>query len=377
MVFKRYEEVSLELLRAGLWREEVAFPENFTDWDKVIQFAKTQSVMGIIAKSVLADKKYLDRIPNDFRLKLKSILVSNVMAFNSMTDALKKVTLTLTQAGIPHVLLKGHGMAVNYPYPELRQCGDIDLYVGKENAVASHKVLSGISEWIDPEFSATWGKHYSVKLDGVHIEVHRHTCSHSVKKYMKMYLDAAEKGLTQELGHVTYDGVDIAVPEVNFNAVYIFDHLFKHFLISGIGLRHLSDWMLFLHANKDVLDHQRLKKLLEELDLLKPWQVFGTIVVKYLGMPKEEFPLYADSEHTDWAFEIVLADGNFGKSTKYYTRRSNSYLATKLNAIWCHLNRGAQMMRVFPRQETRHFYHVVANYFRCLIGQIRTKKVKK
>ncbi len=376
MRLRCYEEISLELLRAGLWTEDVKFPDNFTDWDKVIQFAKTQSVMGIIAKSVLADKKYLDRIPNDFRLKLKSILVSNVMAFNTMTDVLKKVTKTLDDAGIPNVLLKGHSMAVNYPYPELRQCGDIDLYVGKENSVAAHRALSEISEWIDPEFSATWGKHYSAKVDGIHVEMHRHTCSHSVKKFVKIYNEAEKRGLTQDLGHVTYDGVDIPVPEVNFNAVYIFDHLFKHFLISGIGLRHLSDWMLFLHANKDVLNVEYIKKLLTDLDLLKPWQTFGCVLVKYLGLPHEEFPLYAESDHVDWAFEIVLADGNFGKSTKYYTRRSNSYLMTKFNAIWCHFKRGIQMMRVFPRQEMRHFYYIIVNYFTCLIGEARTKSKK-
>ena len=367
------EQVALEIFRAGLWGRAVNLPEGFNEWTDVMKFAKNQSIMAIIAKTIISDNECQTRVQKDFRLKLKSILVSNVMAFNAMTEVLKKVSTALKEAGIEHVLLKGHSLAKHYPYPETRQCGDIDLYVGIEKSLDTHRVLSTIAQEIDPESDALWGKHYDAIVDDVHIEVHRHTNSYSVARYAKAYNQIADKGLKENLGQVTYDGVTIAEPSMDFYSYYIFDHIFEHFLTSGIGLRHLADLMLFLHDNKDKINQTNLKKILEDMDMMKPWQLFGCILVKHLGMPAEEFPFYAESDKADWAFGHVIAGGNFGKSTKYYTGRTGNYLSTKLNAIWCHITRGAQMMRVFPRQEMRHFHHVLVKYLDHLRSDIKKK----
>ena len=380
MKLERHEEVALELVRGLLWGSEVTIPEDFKDTDSLMAFAKNQSILAVMAKSILSDTEFQSHMPSAQRLKLKSVLVSNVMTFNSMTEVLKKTVLALNEAGVPSILLKGHSMAVNYPYPELRQCGDIDLYVGTENALKTHEVLSGFSKKIDPQSDAMWGKHFSAFVDDIEIEVHRHTSTHATRKFARIFSQAAEKGLSQNLSQVTYDGVQIDTPSVDFNAYYIFDHLFEHFLTSGIGLRHMIDWMLFLHANKENIDHQALKDLITSMDALEPWQVFGCILVNHLGLPQQEFPLCPEADKAevmagkaDAAFQFILSDGNFGKSTAYYTRRSKNYFLTKLNAIWCHITRGAKMMKLFPRQELRHFQYIIENYFIHLCGDIKRK----
>lgn len=373
MILENHVKLSLELLRAGLWKETPVYPEGFEGWGEMMAFAKMQSVPGILAKTMLADREFQNNMPKEIRLKLKSVVVSNVMTFNSMTDVIKKASVALTEAGIPHALLKGHSLAVNYPFPEMRQCGDIDLYVGMDNSVAAHKILSAMATKIDPESDAKWGKHFSAHVGDIQIEVHRHTCDHSTKKFGRIYKEAAQKGLNEGLAKVEFDGVAVSAPAVDFNAFYIFDHLFDHFLTSGIGLRHLCDWMLFLHTHKDEIDRNYLKQLLQDMELLEAWQVFGCVLVKHLGLPEDEFPFYAESDKADKVFSFVLSDGNFGKTTGYYTRRSSSYLLTKMNALWCHLTRGVKMLRLFPRQVFRHFHYIVVNYFQHLREDIKRK----
>lgn len=377
MNLDRRHTILLYLLRSGLWQEKLEFPEDFHDWTGLMQVAINQSVAAIVAKTILNDKEYQSRIPNDFRIKLKSFLVSNVMAFNGMTDTLKKVSKALADAEIPAVLLKGHSLAVHYPYPELRQCGDIDLYVGMDNSLAAHKVLSQIAGKIEPEVSALYGKHFDASVDKYKIEVHRHTSSHTTRRMKRAYEALSAKGMTEDLGSVTFGDVTVATPQVDFYAYYIFDHLFEHFLISGVGLRHLTDMMLFLKANKERINKDNLKRILDEMDMMLPWQVFGSVLVSYLGMDKEDFPFYAHSDKESFVLKYILSDGNFGKTTKYYKRRSKNYLLTKLNAIWCHITRGVQMVRVFPQQEMRHFHRVIANFFEHLRGDMKMKKSKR
>lgn len=373
MTFDAHVKLALELLRAGLWKETPAVPEGFKECGEVMAFAKKQSVSGILAKTMLADAEFQSRIPKEQRLKLKSVVVTNVMTYDNMADVIKKASAALNEAGIPHALLKGHSLAVNYPFPQMRQCGDIDLYVGTENSLAAHKALAKIATKIDPESGAKWGKHFSAHVGEIQIEVHRHTSDHSVKKFRRIYEEAAQKGLSEGLRQVEIDGTAVNVPSVDFNACYIFDHLFEHFLTSGIGLRHLCDWMLFLHTHKDEIDRTYLKTLLQDMELLEAWQVFGCILVKHLGLPQDEFPFYAESAKADIVFGYIISDGNFGKSTGYYKRRSNSYLLTKMNALWCHLTRGAKMLKLFPRQVFRHFRNILANYFLHLREDIKRK----
>lgn len=373
MTLQTHIKHTLGLLRAGLWEETPVFPEDSSDLNSMMSFAKMQSVPGILAKAMLADKEYQNNLPKEFRLKLKSLVVTNVMTYNNMTDVIKKASKALNEAGIPHVLLKGHSLAVNYPFPEMRQCGDIDLYVGTENSLATHKVLSQIADRISPESDAKWGKHFSAHFGKIQIEVHRHTCDHFTKKTAAIYKAAAQKGLTEKLSQVELDGVQVNTPSTDFNAFYIFDHLFDHFLTSGIGLRHLCDWMLFLHTHKDEIDLDYIHGLLKDMKLLEAWQVFGCVLVKHLGLPEEEFPFYAESDKADKVFSFVLSDGNFGKTTGYYTRRSSNYLLTKMNAFWCHITRGVKMIGLFPGQVLRHFYGILVNYLQHLSGDIKRK----
>ena len=367
------QEMLLALVRCGMWGTGVDLPVDKIEWSKVVRMAKSQSVLGIVAKMILVDRSVSSVIPNELRLKLKSFIVSNVMTSDIMTETIKKVVSAMNDAGLHPVLLKGHGLAANYPYPQLRQCGDVDLYVGPEKSVAAYEVLRLMTDAIEPESSARWGRHFSAFFDEIEIEVHRHTSSHAVGKYTKVYKAAAEKGFNKDLSEMPFGDVVVKTPSVNFNAYYIFDHLFEHFMTSGIGLRHLCDWVMFLHRYKDSLDREYLRDLLVEMDMLEPWQAFGCIIVRYLGFPVEEFPFYADSEKADRIFEYILAEGNFGKDTPYYTRRSRNYLLTKLNAIRCHLSRGYGMLAVFPRHELRHFLYILSNYFLHLREDLKLK----
>lgn len=373
MEIKECENALLTLIRAGLSGNIQRLSEEFSDWNQLVALAKKQAMLGIIAKVILSDRAYSSMIPNELRLKLKSFVVSCVMISNNMTDTIHKIFAALNEAGLRPVLLKGHGLASYYPNPELRQCGDIDIYVGEDDAQAAHAVLASIATDIDPVESARWGKHFVARFSDIEVEIHRHTSGHALGKYDKFYRNAAHKGFATGLQLLTIGEGTVATPSVEFNAYYIFDHLFDHFLNSGIGLRHLCDLMMFLRHYKGRIDLDELRYLLVKMDMLEPWQVFGDILVKYLGFDKDDFPFYQESSKTDKVLEYILHDGNFGKETAYYIRRSNNYLLTKANAFYCHIIRGTRMLSLFPKHAFRHFIYVLSNYFLHLREDIKYK----
>lgn len=359
MKLKVEERTLLSVLKAGLWNLSPEIPEDFSDWSSLVRLAKHQSVLGVAARTLLSDRHAAQRIPNESRLKLKSFIVSNVLTSNHLEEVLVKVLTEMKAADVPTVLLKGIGLAKCYPFPELRQCGDIDLYVAPEYVHKAHAVLSAFVSRIDDERYVDCGKHFTAMYDEIEIEIHRHISTHVLRKYRKAFDSFAQSGLTRNLDAIDVGGQTVRTPEVTFNSYYVFEHLFEHFLTSGVGLRQLCDWMLFLHVNKDRIDRSLLRDILESLDMMVPWQTFGAVLVNHLGLPMEEFPFYQHDVDADPVLRFILDDGNFGKTTQYYTNSSSNFLFKKLKSLGWHIKRGAKMISLFPKQEVRHFIFIV------------------
>lgn len=149
----------------------------------------------------------------------------------------------------------------------------------------------------------------------------------------------AERCLSSVLPTIRLEDRDVNVLEVNFNAVYLMCHMARHFFVSGIGFRHLCDWTLFLHANKDKLDVKKLDGMLRKLRLRGTWELFGFISVRYLNLPVEEMPFYraVPQEKADAVLEKIFRRGNFGKANGWVDQSrvdvSESFIRRKVHAI--------------------------------------------
>lgn len=373
---KQSEKVLFELLRAGLWSKQPVIPEDFSNWHEVVFLAKHQSILGIIAKTILSDKDILALLPRELRLKLKSFIVSNVMASDHLDEVMVKLVTTMREKGIDPILLKGRSLAVNYPFPELRQCGDIDIYVFSEQLYMAYDALIPFADRLDDRLYVECGRHFSAVHDEVEIEVHRHL-SHANGKYARAFEKFASAGLRKGLGHVTILGENITIPEPTFNAYYIFDHLFEHFISSGVGLRQMCDWMLFLHKNRDIIDHKLLHHILESMDMLKAWKIFGTVLVDHMGLAPTEFPFYETGLNGDSILKYILLDGNFGKDSAYYKIRSKYILVKKMKSFLWHITRGTKMFPLFPRQVLRRFIYLIPNALQYIKTHFRLQQASK
>lgn len=371
------EKVLLELIQAGLWQRTPEIPEGFRGWSRVFSMAKKQSVFGVVSKTILACPKILNTLPNEVRLKLKSFMVSNVLLSNQIDAELVALATAYRENGIRAVLLKGRGLAQYYPYPELRQCGDIDLYIAPEDALKAYDVLKAKASRIDDPLYVHCGKHYTAKVNEVEVEIHRHINTHAFRRYRRSFEQFSSKGLNEDLQVLRLDGAQICTPETTFNAYYIFDHLFEHFLVSGVGFRQLCDWMLFLHCNRDGIDRERLRQMLTDLNMLRPWQVFGSVLVEHFGMPAGEFPMYDPQVRQDKVMAHILEEGNFGKETQYYKSTSRSFLMKKLKSFWWHIRRGTEMVFIFPQQEVRHMVFLISNALQYIRTHYTIKKSQK
>ena len=362
---ERHEKVFFSLLRNAFWGSEIDIPEGFADWGDVARTAKIQSALGVAGDAMLSDSRIASAMSQELRTKVKTFIMANMMTHGKLNGVLVNVVSHLSAAGIRSVLLKGQGLAQYYPKPELRQCGDIDLYVGLERYADSYDVVKPLATQIDDRKALEVGKHYDFFVGKVAVEMHRYSDRYPTPKLDRIYQEVSLKGLNEDLVPLMFSGQTVYTPSDEYNAFYIFSHLFHHFLINGLGARQLCDWMLFLRARSSHIDMSSLETILRRLDMLKPWQAFGCVLVKYFGMPAESFPFYdsAQEHKADNIVRRLLDEGNFGKERDVYKKRGRIYLINKTWAMLAHIGRSIGLLFLFPRHSFRQIGHTISNGF--------------
>lgn len=362
---ERHEEVFFSLLRNAFWGTPVEIPDGFADWAGVARTAKVQSVLGVAGDVMLSDSSIASAMSQELKTKIKTFMMANIMTHGKLNGVLVKVVSELSASGIRSVLLKGQGLAQYYPKPEMRQCGDIDLYVGLDQYSASYDVLQPLATKIDDRKALEVGKHYDFFVGKVSVEVHRYSERYPTARLDRIYQEISKKGLSEALVPMVFSGQEVNTPSDVYNAFYIFSHIFHHFLTSGLGSRQLCDWMLFLRQRSSYIDMDSLREILSRLDMMKPWQAFGCVLVKYFGMPADLFPFYDSSqEHkAEKILRRLLDEGNFGQQRDVNKKRGANYLLNKTRAVLAHIGRTFGLFFLFPRHSFRQIWHTISSGF--------------
>ena len=354
------KELFCVLLRDALWGSITPLDVSKDQLLKVIKLAKAQTVLGLIANEILKREELASLFSLQYRDRLNYFVQGNFYNSQKQNGSLATLVLKLREQGIDPILLKGQGVARNYPMPELRQCGDLDIYVGPENYAKACEMVSAMSNEGESHKVDEDQKHYHTKVGHAYIEVHQYTDVYYPKRLNNVYQKISDEGLNKGLVPLDFCGVKVLTPTADFNAFFIFNHFWHHFVTDGVGLRHLCDWTLLLHANYGKLDEAFLADSLCKMKMMKQWKVFGCIAVDYLELPHEEMPFY-DAKYRKLAgrvLDLMLKDGNFGHENQKKYHRPKGYLSGKFYSFFKRSGRNLRVFRLFPKEAVVQTYRM-------------------
>ena len=337
------EQTYLALLRATLWGTDLPVIEDIPD---ILLLADRQKTRGLVYHALLQAGAPL---PEETAARMQQLLLKIANTHRMLDTAIARSMLALHDAGIPAVLLKGQAVARYYPNPLLRECGDVDLYIGPERLEEAIRAVSPLADRTADEIN---GMHWELWIGQAEIELHDHTMLPETRRQARLYRTFEEQGLHDGLVRMDFSGVPVDTPEDTFHAFYLFYHAWHHFSQGGIGFRQLCDWMLLLHDRRDHIDRERLHDILDGMGLTGPWQLFGCIVVRELGLPREEFPFYDESRPRAHrrVLRLILSEGNFGRGRHVHIQRPGNYLGGKVYALAGHVRRFFQVLPLAPRE---------------------------
>ena len=320
---RREAEIFLAILRSVLWGGSAELPQDI-DWKSVLNLAARQKCLHAFSVWLKAN-----RIATPFDKQLHPTMFMVLQRQVRLNYLATEVIELLAKHDIHATLIKGYSLSGLYPDPDMREFGDVDIYVGEANYHRAAELVTAAYPDAHWHSDIRGGIHFILVLDETQdrvVELHRVTMEVADTKANMLYQAFTHKHLDQTAATLDIYGKAIPVPSAAYNALYVFMHAWHHFESTGVGLRQLGDWALCLslaHAQSSPEEWQALvseiDELLTALRMRKVWQTFGHILVHELGLPSEAFPLYT-TQYQRLAKRLMrqlLRDGHGGRPATF------------------------------------------------------------
>ena len=220
------EQLLLSLIRIGIWKDHIikSIPED-TDWNALYDFAKNQGVVAIVLDGINYCYEKGIELHLNFQTKIKWIGLVNQMErqYRQYEKNIHSLSAFYQKYGIKMMVLKGYGLAQNYPIPRHRPCGDVDIYLFGDQEKADKLLQEELGISVDKSHH-----HHTVfKFQGETVENHYDFLNIHVRKSNKR-IEAKLKELAND--NVNFDINDyLLFPSVEFNAIYLLKHCAAHF----------------------------------------------------------------------------------------------------------------------------------------------------
>lgn len=198
--------------------------------------------------------------------------------------------------GIDYMPLKGMILKSLYPDTAMRAMGDADFLVKSSQAELASKKLKELGYKYSHE-----NDHESVWLKDIFvIDLHKALMSKKTKDFYIHFENVWGNAKC-------IDGKHRCEMRAEDFYLFTFTHFTKHYITSGIGLKHMTDLWVLRSANE--LDSEYVGRELKKLKLFE----FHTNVVKTLEV---WFGTAKASEVTDFITTVIFESGEFGVREK-------------------------------------------------------------
>ncbi len=279
-------EFFLSLIKLGIGTAKVAPMPKQIDWDMIEDLAARQGLSAVLIDGV---EKLLEdnRPPKEVLLQwIGEVLQGYEYRYELYRRAIAEMAGFYNQHGYKMMVLKGYACSIDWPKPEHRPCGDIDIWLFGRQREADAIIAREKGYKIDNSHhhhSVFCWHDFSVENHYDFINVHHHKSHVALEKTLKE--------LAQDDSHfVELYGETVYLPSPNLHALFLIKHAALHFVGTELTFRQLLDWAFFMQKHGKDVDWNWLLGILDENGLLPFFQIINAICEEDLGFEHTIFP---------------------------------------------------------------------------------------
>lgn len=370
------EELFLKLLSCAL-HSELPEARDFTgleeaSWRRIHRLAASHAVPAFVGDRILTLPK--EALPNrDMRLMIFSEIELTRRGNAYLTKALGQLQKTYEAAGLPFILLKGLSLGCFYPDAALRSGGDLDiLFHSDADYERGNELLRKAGHKLHDDSEVRYG-HTAFTYGRTIVENHARAVFFDHKRHNRRF-DALIQEAISSGSLITQHHGDYTIKTLphELNVVYIFIHLFFHWLHWGVGFRQYSDWLLMMTRLKGQLNEEKILSMAKDLDILYPMQLFAQAAIRYLRVSPEIFPfplLHQDDPHTEQIIRDVMHSGNFGFAQRPI--KAQNKWVTNWRKFRFKMRRSRRLYAITPTHASRIIWGSVFGHLMLMIRRRR------
>lgn len=259
------------------------------DWTALEELAAEQGLSAVLVDGV-------EKLPDDKRPP-KMVLLQWIgetlqgyeYRYEQYRKAIAEMTAFYKEHGFKMMVLKGYACALDWPKPEHRPCGDIDIWqFGQQKAADA--ALAASSMFQDSGSKIDYGHNVHTVFDWGDFMVENHYEFFDHKRYRSLSkLEQILEEMADDSHSVEINGEKVYVPSPNLHALFLIIHALNHFASIGINLRQLLDWAFFVKAHTKEIDWEWLNELMEEYHMKDFVGCLNAICVENLGFDANIF----------------------------------------------------------------------------------------
>lgn len=345
----------LEMLQVSVGeRDMLSRALTLHEWGALFDEAQRQAIAGIMVAGLerLPDKQ---RPPQAILLHwigvCQQIEVQNALTTKTCQD----LCIQLDSDGSFACVLKGQSNYRYYPAEMMnrRSCGDVDVWVKPKNKDCKHPVKN-VLIYVQSHFDMNglcWLHTSHVDKTGVPVEVHLRASFMSeprMNRRFQKHFNDIENCRT----FANIDGADIPSMKVDEDVIYQMNHIYRHLIDEGVGLRQVVDYYYLLKAwNKQ---HERSReetmKIVSRLGMKKFAGALMFVLQELFRMPSELLLCRASVGDGKFLMDEILMSGNFGHDDPRMGKISSngSYLRKRTSQAWRRFKRNMRFVTSYP-----------------------------
>jgi len=292
-------EAFLTLTRIGIGHRAGVLSDS-VNWNELLALSERQGLAAVLVDGIdkLPDSQ---KPPKNLLLQwIGEVLQNYEYRYELYRRAIVELARFYSEHGIKMMVLKGYACSLNWPKPEHRPCGDIDIWLfGKRK-----------------EADVLIAKEKGIKVDTSH---HHHTVFYWRDFMVENHYDfvnryrrsSAELEMVfKDLGNDDTHTVDVIgekfyLPSTNLHALFLIRHMVSHFASSEINLRQVLDWAFFVEKHTKEIDWEWLLGILDKYHMRDFFNLINAICVDDLGFSAD---IFLEVSFLPGLKERVLAD---------------------------------------------------------------------
>jgi len=344
VVSKELQDIFLQLVRSGIGTGTATNIKsqciNPIDWQALKALADEQGLTAVVLDGLNVVRSKRSNVTGEcfpsqqlILLWIGEVLQNYEQRYKQYEEAIGSLAGWYNKHGYKMMVLKGYACSLDWPKPEHRPTGDIDVWQFGEwkqadAALAKEKAIV-IDDSHHHHTVFNW-QGFSVENHYDFINVHHHKSHKKLEKVFKKHGD-------DDSYYVVLNCEKVYLPSPNLHALFLLKHAALHFVGTELTFRQILDWAFFVKKHGKEVDWEILLPIIEEHGMTPFLTILNSICVGDLGFDARIFPTVQFNPvlKDRVVNEVFTSVYEVDKDPKIIRRCINSFRRWKGNA-WKH-----------------------------------------